>query len=85
MKGEKIDGMNELEKHCAVCHPNGGNTVNAMKPLNRTSLKANGIKSVKDIVYKMRHPGPGMTGFDNKTIPDNEAKAIAKYIMNSFK
>ena len=25
-QGEKIDGKKEFEAHCAVCHPNGGNT-----------------------------------------------------------
>ena len=84
-KGEKNDGKKEFEKHCAVCHPNGGNTINAMKPLFGKSLKANGVKSAKDIIAKMRNPGPGMIKFDEKTISNNEAKAIAKYILKSFK
>jgi len=33
----------------------------------------------------MRSPGPGMTKFDAKTIPDKEAKAIADYILRTFK
>jgi cytochrome c6 len=84
-KGEKIDGKKEFEEHCTVCHPNGGNIINAMKPLNSKSLKANGIKSVKEIIAKMRKPGPGMTAFDEKTISNKEAKAIAEYILKSFK
>src|SRR5512133_898745 len=75
-KGEKIDGKKEFEKHCAVCHPNGGNTINKMKPMDSKSLKANGVKSVKDIIAKMRNPGPGMTKFDEKIISNKEAKAI---------
>ena len=84
-KGEKIDGKREFVEHCVVCHPDGGNTINMMKPLHRKELKANGIKSVKDIVDKIRNPGPGMTKFDEKTISKSEAKAIAEYIMKTFK
>ena len=84
-KGEKLDAKKEFEKHCAACHPNGGNTINTQKPLNMKSLRANGVKGTKDIIAKMRHPGPGMSAFDEKTISNKEAEAIAKYIMNTFK
>jgi cytochrome c6 len=84
-KGEKIDGRKEFEEHCTMCHPDGGNTINAQKQLNRKSLKANGVNGAKDIIGKMRHPGPGMTTFDEKTIPNKEAKAIAEYILKAFK
>ena len=84
-KGEKIDGKKEFEKYCAVCHPNGGNSINAQKPLHRKSLRANGVKSAKDIIGKMRNPGPSMTKFDEKTISNAEAKAIAEYILKTFK
>jgi cytochrome c6 len=33
----------------------------------------------------MRNPGPGMTKFDKKTISDKEARAIADYILKTFK
>jgi cytochrome c6 len=84
-KGEKIDGKKEFAEHCAVCHPDGGNIVNAQKPLSGKALKANGIKNVQDIIGKMRHPGPGMTQFDEKTISNQEAKAIAAYVLKAFK
>jgi cytochrome c6 len=84
-KGEKISGKNEFEEHCAVCHPNGGNTINKMKPLHKKELKANGVKSAKDIIVKIRNPGPGMTKFDEKTISNAEAKAIAEYIQKTFR
>jgi cytochrome c6 len=83
--GEKIDGKKEFAEHCAVCHPNGGNTINKMKPLNSKTLKANDVKSAKDIIGKIRNPGPGMTMFEEKTISNNEAKAIAEYILTNFK
>jgi hypothetical protein len=31
------------------------------------------------------YPDPEMTKFDEKTIPDNDAKKIAKYIIETFK
>jgi cytochrome c6 len=33
----------------------------------------------------MRKPGPGMTPFDEKVIPDKTAEAIAEYIAKTFK
>lgn len=84
-KGEKMDGKKEFDKHCAACHPNGGNVVNAQKPLSKKSLASHGIKTEKDIVNKMRNPGPGMTKFDQKTLPDKEAKVIAAYVLKTFK
>jgi cytochrome c6 len=84
-KGEKIDGKHEFEDHCASCHPNGKNIVNAKKPLSKASLASHGIRTGKDIVAKMRNPGPGMTKFETKDVPDKVAKAIAGYVLKTFK
>lgn len=83
-KGGKIDAKQKFEEHCAVCHPNGGNIVKADKTLSKKSLAAHGIKTEKDIVAKMRNPGPGMNKFDAKQVPDKEATAIAGYILKTF-
>lgn len=83
-KGEKVDAKAEFEKHCAVCHPKGGNIVKPDKTLSKKSLAAHGVKTEKDIVAKMRNPGPGMNKFDAKQMPDAEATAIAKYILKTF-
>jgi cytochrome c6 len=84
-KGENIDAKHEFEEHCASCHPKGGNIINAKKTLSKKSLAADGIKTDKDIVAKMRNPGPGMTKFDEKAISAKEAKAIADYILKTFR
>jgi len=84
-KGEKIDGAGKFKELCASCHPNGGNIINAKKTLSKKDREANGIKSVKDIIKTMRKPGPGMTAFDTKAISDKEAKAIAEYVVKTFK
>jgi cytochrome c6 len=84
-KGEKIDGKKEFLEHCVVCHKDGGNIVTPAKTLSKKDRTANGVKSTKDITKLIRKPGPGMTAFDSKTISDKEAKAIADYILKTFK
>jgi cytochrome c6 len=74
-----------FERHCAACHPNGGNTINPLKTLHGQALKANGITKARDIIAKMRHPGPGMIPFDKGTLSDQDAQSIADYILEAFK
>lgn len=78
-------GEQAFVKNCAVCHANGGNIINPAKPINKKNLEAKGIREPADIVRQMRNPGPGMTRFDEKTIPEKEAGAIAQYILKTFK
>ncbi len=78
-------GEEAFVKNCAVCHPNGGNVIEPGDTLDKKTLDKRGIKKPADIVAKMRKPGPGMTKFDEKAIPDKEAKAIAEYILKTFK
>jgi cytochrome c6 len=84
MKG-KLDAKAEFKEHCASCHADGGNIVNPAKTLKKASLQKSGIKTIQDIVAVMRKPGPGMTAFSKKEIPDKEAQAIAKYVLTTFK
>lgn len=84
-KGNKVDGKALFQKHCAVCHPNGGNIINKNKPLSAKEMKANGVVGKKGIVAKMRNPGPLMNKFDEKTVSNQEANAIAEYIVKTFK
>ncbi len=82
---EASPGEEGFVRNCAICHANGENSINPAKTLHRKILELNGVKKPADIVEKMRRPGPGMTQFDEKTIPDKEAKAIAEYILKTFK
>ncbi len=84
-KGAKIDGKKEFMEHCNACHANGGNMINPKKTLSKADREANGIKKPADIVKLVRNPGPGMTKFDTKTLSDKEAKAVADYIIKTFK
>lgn len=63
---------------CASCHPDGGNIINPKETLK-------GIKDAKKITAKIRKGGGGMTAFDAKTVSDADAKAVADYIIKTFK
>jgi cytochrome c6 len=82
--GSAEPGEALFKQHCAVCHVNGGNIINPKKTLHKEDREANNVKTAADIIDKMRHPGPGMLTFDDKTIPDKEAKEIAEYILKTF-
>ena len=82
---KEASGAKLFEQHCAACHPNGGNIINPAFTLHKKDRDAHGVKTAKDIVGKMRKPGPGMTVFDAKTLPDKDAKEIAEYIIKTFK
>jgi len=77
-------GESLFKEHCSLCHPDGGNIVNPKKTLHKKDLEANNIKSKDNIVRIMRKPGPGMTIFDENTVPDKSAKEIAGYILKTF-
>ena len=84
-EGAKKSGEALFKERCSPCHPEGGNIINPRKTLNKKDREANNIKKADDIVKIMRSPGPGMTKFDDKTIPDKDAKEIAEYILKTFK
>lgn len=78
--GEKL-----FMKHCSKCHPDGGNVITVTKTLNPRDREANKIKTEEDIIKLMRNPGPGMVKFGEDVISQKDAKAIAEYIMKTFK
>jgi cytochrome c6 len=78
-------GEAKFKEHCTLCHPDGGNIINAKKTLHKKDLTANNIKNEGDILKIVRKPGPGMTTFDAKTLSDKDAGEIAKYILKTFK
>ncbi len=74
-----------FKKHCAKCHPDGGNIIKMDKTLSAEVREKNRIKTEEDIIRLMRNPGPGMVKFGEKVISEKEAKAIAEYIMKTYK
>jgi cytochrome c6 len=85
-KGDEATGTGEalFKQNCSPCHPDGGNIINPQKTLHKKDREVNNLRKPEDIVSKMRNPGPGMTKFDNKTISDKDARAIANYILKTF-
>ncbi|KAB0664434.1 c-type cytochrome [Oryzomonas japonica] len=71
-------------RNCVACHADGGNEVNPVKTLSRADLRRNNILTPDDIVRLMRNPGPGMLKFDPATLSDEDARAIAEYILGTF-
>ena len=71
-------GEEVFKSKCAACHPDGGNIMNPKETLK-------GMKDSKKIVNKIRKGGGGMTAFDAKAISDADAKAVADYIIKTFK
>ena len=84
-KGAGKTGEALFKQNCSPCHADGGNNVNPKKTLHKKDREANGVKTAADIMGKMRNPGPGMTTFDEKTVPEKDAKKIAEYILKTFK
>jgi len=78
-------GEEAFQKNCVICHKDGGNIINPAKTLHKKDLEASGITKPSEIIATMRNPGPGMTKFDAKTIPDKTARAIADYVLKTFK
>jgi len=83
-KDKGTTGEELFKVHCSACHKDGGNIMNPQKTLHKKDREVNNIKKAEDIVKTMRNPGPGMTLFDKSTIPDNDAKKIAEYILKTF-
>lgn len=73
-----------FSKHCGICHAGGGNKINPAKTLSSKDLNANGIKTPADIMVKIRNHRPGAIQFDEVAIPNEEAEAIAKYVIKTF-
>lgn len=84
-KAKAPSGESLFKERCAACHPDGGNIINAKKTLKKKDLAANKLTDVKKLVAYMRKPGPGMNPFDAKSLPDTDAKAIAEYVLKTFK
>lgn len=80
-----LTGEQLYKQHCAVCHPDGGNTINKDKPVGAKSMAGRGIKTADDVVKVMRNPGPGMNKFDESVISDSDAKKLAEYMLATYK
>jgi len=74
-----------FKQYCAACHPDGGNVSDPGRSLHRSVLKSNHISTADDIIRVMRNPISRMIRFDASTLSDRDARAIAEYILTTFK
>jgi cytochrome c6 len=81
---EQADGAAVFKARCASCHANGGNIIRKEKTLSKKDLDANGIRSEEDVLRVIRNPGPAMPKYDQKMLTDEEARAVARYILETF-
>jgi cytochrome c6 len=79
------DGEALFRQYCSSCHPNGGNASDPERTLHGSVLKKKHITSSDDIVRIMRNPLSRMIRFDAATLPDRDARAIADYVLKTFK
>lgn len=79
------DGAALFKQYCANCHPNGGNISDPKRTLHGSVLKRNHITTPEDVVRIMRNPRSRMIRFDPSTLSDSDARAIAEYILTTFK
>lgn len=80
-----VAGEAIFKARCASCHPKGGNIIKKDKTLHRKDLEAHNIKTEEDIVRVIRNPGPVMPKLDEKMLSDADARAVARYILETFK
>jgi len=79
------DGEALFKQYCAACHPDGGNVSDPKRTLHGSVLKSNHITTPEDIVRIMRNPLSRMIRFDPSTLSDKDARAIAEYVLKTFR
>jgi len=78
-RGERL-----FKQFCANCHPDGGNVSDPARNLHKSTLQANHINGPEDIIGIMRKPISRMLRFDETTLSDEDARAIAVYVWETF-
>jgi len=79
------DGAALFRQYCSSCHPDGGNVSDPKRTLHGSVLRSNGITTPEDVIKIMRNPLSRMIRFDPSTLSDKDARAIAEYILVTFK
>jgi len=83
--GMSPSGEALFRQYCSTCHPDGGNVSDPDRPLYGSALRRNHITKPEDIVRIVRKPLSRMIRFDRSTLSDQDARAIAEYILATFK
>jgi len=79
-RGEEL-----FKQYCAACHPDGGNVSDPERTLRGSDLRSHHIAKPEDIMRIMRTPISRMISFDATTLSDKDARAIADYVLYTFR
>lgn len=83
--GSVLDGEALFKQYCSTCHPDGGNVNDPGRNLHGSALRASRITTPEDIVRVMRKPVSRMIRLDEAMLPDPEARAIAEYVLKTYR
>lgn len=81
---ELSEGSTLFERHCAGCHPQGGNIVRRRKTLKLKSLERDGydaLETLSDLVAKGRK---NMPGFEEK-LNLTQIEALSQFVLKQAK
>jgi cytochrome c6 len=84
LKTETQRGEQLYKHYCASCHPDGGNVSDPKNNLRKSTLKAKRITKPEDIIKIMRKPVSRMISFDESVLSNEDARAIAEYVLEAF-
>jgi len=79
------DGEALFKQYCAPWPPEGGHVRDSGAHLHGSVFKGKHITTPEDIVRIMRNPLSRMIRFDPSTLSDKDARAIAEYVLKTFK
>lgn len=84
-RGQSRTGEELFMQFCHNCHPDGGNVSDPKRNLYGPALRKSHVTKPEHIVRIMRKPRSRMISFDQETISDKDARAIAEYVLNTFR
>lgn len=85
-QGAAVSGKELFERHCSRCHPDGGNIIVSDKTLHKKDLDRRGITDASKVMAAMQNGiDQKMPAFETNVISKKDGKAIAEYILETFK
>jgi len=69
-------GYQVFKNKCASCHPDGGNTIDAARPVNNSPK----LRDIDTFRLFVRHPDGIMPPFPAATLPDHETENLYQYL-----
>jgi uncharacterized membrane protein len=73
-------GYDAFTTHCKSCHPEGGNIMDAQKPINNSPK----LQDVNTFISFVRHSEGSMPSYPSTTISDHETEELYLYITREM-